>query len=284
MMCFRRAALVAMGSLLVSPAAVAQSLPERPLTENDETELAREVENPISKLGSIPFQNEVDFGIGPYNRVRNTLSVQPTYGFALTRDVGIVSRTRVPIVSRPDLMQPSGTTFGVGDVTEALFVVPTPSTSSGALWGAGPAILLPTATETALGTGKVGLGPVAAVRMQARPWTYGVVAGQIWSVLGPATRPDVSQLSVMPFATFEFPRGWYFKTAPIITANWDAGSARNMWTVPVGGGGGKVFFVGTLPLDLSVGVYWNAIRTGTAASASVSAQVQIAFLFPRGAR
>jgi hypothetical protein len=212
--------------------------------------------------------------------VRTTVSVLPTYGFTLTRDVGIVSRTKVPIISRPDAMQPSGATSGLGDMTEALFVVPNASMFSGVLWGVGPAFLLPTATESALGAGKLGLGPVAAVLMQPRPWMFGVVAGQIWSIVGAAARPDVSQLTVMPLAAYEFPRGWYLKTAPIITASWGAGTARNTWTVPVGGGGGKVFFADRFPIDVSVGVYWNAIRPLTAASPSVSAHVQIALLFP----
>jgi hypothetical protein len=141
-------------------------------------------------------------------------------------------------------------------------------------------VLLPTATESALGSGKVGIGPVAAARIRPRPWTFGVVAGQLWSVAGPADRPDISLLGVMPIAAFDLPGGWYLKTAPIITASWGAGPSQSMWTVPVGGGAGKVFLLDQLPIDLSLGVYWNAIRPSTAASPSVSAVVQLAVLLP----
>jgi hypothetical protein len=267
----RRWLALAVAASSIAPAALAR--------EKDEEDLAREAADPVSNLSSIPIQNEVDFGVGPHDRTRNTLAVQPTYGFMLTRDVGIVSRTKVPIVSEPLATQRPAWTSGLGDVTEALFVAPTAGTSGALLWGIGPTLLLPTATESALGTGKLGLGPIGAVLVQPKPWTFGVLVAQVWSVAGAPERPSISQLGVMPLVTFHFSRGWYLTTAPNITANWNARAPRDVWTIPIGGGAGRVFFAQSLPINVSVGAYWNAIRPD--AAASVSAQVQIAVLFPR---
>ncbi|HEX8792296.1 MAG TPA: hypothetical protein VF765_15180 [Polyangiaceae bacterium] len=267
-----------MSSVVAGPAAPAQAAPEQPAARADETELARELENPLSKLGSIPLQNQVDLGIGPYDRARNTLALLPTYGFALTDDVSIVSRTNVPLVSQPDATRTSGYVSGLGDVVESLFVAPDATPLPGVAWGIGPTLLLPTATESALGAGKVGLGPAAVVVTQPKPWTLGLIAAQIWSVAGAANRADVSLLDLTGLAELRFPAGWYVDTKPEITANWNAVSARNTWTVPVGGGGGKVFFAETLPLDVSLGAYWNAIRPVDGPSASVV--MEIALLFP----
>ena len=266
-------ALLVIGALSAGPAAFARE-------PGDVNDLAREVEDPVTNLSSISLQNEVDLGIGPNSRARNTLSILPTYGIPLTRDVGIVSRTKVPIVSEPNLTGASGYTSGLGDVTESLFVVPKVGASSGVLWGVGPTLLLPTATPSTIGAGKFGLGPVAAVLMQPKPWTFGVLAGQVWSIAGARDRPNISLLSVMPLGAFYFPGGWYVNTAPEIKANWNATTPRNRWTVPVGAGGGKVFLADTFPINVSVGAYWNAIRPDTAASPLATAQLQVALLFP----
>lgn len=267
-----------MSSVVAGPVALAQVTHEQPAAEPDETELAREFENPLAKLGSIPLQNQLDVGIGPYDRARNTLSLLPTYGFALTDDLSIVSRTSVPLVSVPDATRPGGYVSGLGDVVESLFVAPDATPLPGMLWGIGPSLLLPTATESRLGAGKLGLGPAAAVLVQPERWTLGLIAAQIWSVAGSANRADVSLLDVTGLAELRFGGGWYVNAKPEITANWNAASARDVWTVPVGGGGGKVFFADTRPLDVSLGAYWNAIRPVDGPSASVL--MEIALLFP----
>ena len=85
----------------------------------------------------------------------------------------------------------------------------------------------------------------------------------------------------MYLGAFQFAGGWYLRTSPVIVADWNAGSLRNTWTVPVGGGAGKVLRVGDVPIDVSLAAYWNAIRPATAAAPSGSAQVQLAVLLPR---
>lgn len=274
----RCASALAIAVMLAASAATAQQ-PERPSADLDENRLARAVQNPISKLGALPVQNQAELGIGPFNRVRNTLSILPMIGIALSRDVSIVSRTKLPFVSRPEVDRESGSTSGLGDVTQSLFVIP--DSSSRLVWGLGPSFLLPTASSVELGSGKLGIGPTAAALARPKPWTFGAVVGQMWSVAGPSNRADVSQLSVMPLVSVQFPSGWYVTTAPIITANWNAAAARSVWTVPLGGACGKVLVVGSLPINVSVGAYWNVIRPDTAFAPTATAELQVALLFPR---
>ena len=46
-------------------------------------------------------------------------------------------------------------------------------------------------------------------------------------------------------------------SAPIITANWDTSGRK--WTVPVGANVGRVFKIGSQPINLSVGAYYNIV-------------------------
>jgi hypothetical protein len=265
-------------ALLVTRAAEAQP-PEHAPPPPDESQLAHEVENPVSKLNSVPIRYQSDFGIGPKDLSRNTLSIRPTIALPVTPDLSIVSRTTVPLVSQPDVGRGMGYTSGLGDVTESLFFVPPPA--SGVIWGLGPSVLLPTASASELGSGQLGVGPTAAVLLQPKPLTLGVLAAQMWSIPGLSNRPEINRLSIMYVGAFHLPGGWYIKTAPIISANWNAGTLRQMWTIPVGGGAGKVLYVGDVPVSVSLAAYWNAVHPDTIAAPSGSAQVQVALLLPR---
>jgi hypothetical protein len=63
-----------------------------------------------------------------------------------------------------------------------------------------------------------------------------------------------------PFANYNFGGGWYVGTSPVITANWLT-AGNNAWTLPVGANVGKVVKIGgKLPVNFSVGAYYNALR------------------------
>jgi len=53
----------------------------------------------------------------------------------------------------------TGSTFGLGDLTYELFF--SPAAASSVTWGVGPALILPTAPDDALGSGKWSAGPAA---------------------------------------------------------------------------------------------------------------------------
>ena len=67
-------------------------------------------------------------------------------------------------------------------------------------------------------------------------------------------------------------------SAPIISANWEADS-DNTWTVPFGGGIGKIFRIGKQPLNGQVSAYYNVEKPDSGADWQL--RVQLQFLFPK---
>jgi hypothetical protein len=72
--------------------------------------------------------------------------------------------------------------------------------------------------------------------------------------------------------------GWYLTSSPVVTANWEA-SSDDRWTVPVGGGVGKIFKIGSQPINASVQSYYN-VETPTFGP-DWSMRLQIQFMFPQ---
>jgi hypothetical protein len=68
-------------------------------------------------------------------------------------------------------------------------------------------------------------------------------------------------------------------TAPIITADWKADS-DNRWTVPIGGGIGKIQHFGKLPLNLQLSAYYNVEKPDDS-GADWRLRVQVQFLLPK---
>src|SRR6516162_9091805 len=65
--------------------------------EDETEELAKQAQNPVAKLISVPFQNNFNFGIGPNNVVQYNLNVQPVIPFNLNEDWNLITRTIIPI-------------------------------------------------------------------------------------------------------------------------------------------------------------------------------------------
>ena len=67
---------------------------------------------------------------------------------------------------------------------------------------------------------------------------------------------SVNQLLIEPFVNYNLANGWYLITDPIATYNWNARD-NNQWTIPLGGGIGKLFTIGKLPINARVEAYTN---------------------------
>ena len=115
-------------------------------------QLAKQLANPIASLTSVPlqFNYEREAGLdGDADRVR--LNVQPVIPSDLGNDWNLISRTILPIVSQEELIPGTGEASGIGDVTQSLFFSPEVATRRGWIWGVGPALLVPTASDDTLG-------------------------------------------------------------------------------------------------------------------------------------
>lgn len=253
-----------------------------------EADLVKAVQNPVANLISLPFQNNTDFGIGPQNQTRNTLNIQPVVPFKLSSDWLLVTRTIVPTLAQPNSFANTGSVvpptpdsagiLGLGDINTTLFL--SPAQPSKVIWGVGPILSFPTATNDVLGTGKWNAGPAALILVQPHPWTLGLLVNNMWSYAGSSSRQDVNQMLLQYFINYTLPHAWFLTSAPILNANWKAGSG-DKWTVPVGGGVGKVFKIGNQPMNASVQAYYNAVKPDTVQAADWQLRLQIGFLFPR---
>ncbi len=247
-----------------------------PAGGDDVTELAKKTQNPVADLITVPFQNNLNFGAGPNDATIYVLNVQPVIPVKLTEDWNVITRTIVPIVNQPSLFPGSESAFGLGDINPTLFL--SPARPGKLIWGLGPTFTLPTATSSELGSGKWSAGPAAVALTIHGPWVLGALANHQWSFAGQDSRPDVSLTLIQPFVNYNFHGGWYLVTAPIITADWEA-DADDRWTVPLGGGVGRLFRVGKLPVNAQVQAFANVVRPDNAPDWQLRLQIQ--FLFPK---
>ena len=241
--------------------------------EADEN-LQKQSQNPIADLVSVPFQSNTNFNSGPFNRTQEILNIQPVVPMHLNEDWNVISRTIIPLVSQPDPLR-NASTNGIGDITQSLFL--SPSHPGALIWGVGPVVTAPSASDPILGTGKVLFGPTAVLLTTPGHWVIGVLVNNQWSVDGNPQRPAVNTFLGQPFINYNMAHGWYLTTSPIMTANWLAAPGQQ-WTVPVGGGFGRVFKVGDQPVNAQIAGYYNAIHpTGTS---DWQMRATIALLFP----
>ena len=238
--------------------------------------LAQAAQNPVANMISVPLQNNFNFGIGPNDVTQWVLNIQPVIPVKLSEDWNLITRTIMPIINMPSPAPGIPSAFGLGDINPSFFF--SPAKSGQFIWGAGPSFTFPTATDSLLGNGKWCAGPAAVVLTMRGHWVIGVLANQQWSYAGWGNN-DFSAMLIQPFINYNLPHGWYLVTAPIITANWNANSA-NRWTVPVGGGVGKIQRFGKLPLNISLSAFWNA-ETPQNWGADWQMRFQVQFLFPK---
>ncbi len=243
----------------------------------DKADLARAAQNPVASMISLPLQNNLNFNVGALNHEQNVLNIQPVIPFDLNEDWNLITRTIVPVVYQPSLFPGDDHDFGISDIQFTGFFSPKKPVG-GWILGAGPVFQFPTATDERLGPRKWTVGPSAIALRMDGPWVYGALAQNVWSIAGSGDN-DVNAMLIQPFVNYNMADGWYLVSAPIITANWEADS-DNRWTVPVGGGIGKIFHLGDQPMNFSVQGFYNVETPDFGPDWTL--RIQLQFLFPRG--
>ena len=239
-------------------------------------ELARKMQNPVSDRISLTFEDNINFGVGLNDDVQNILNIKSLYSFNLGDDWNLINRTIVPVVDQPELVPGSGDQFGLGDISSTFFLMP--RSSRFAIFGVGPVVSFPTATDKTLGLEKWRVGPAVAVVSMPGRWVFGVVVNNLWSVGGNSNREDVNSMTISPFVYYNFPNRWYAVSSPIIRAAWTADSGDH-WIVPIGGGVGKIFEIGKQKMNASAQAFYNVEQT--TAITDWSLRLQFQFLFPK---
>jgi hypothetical protein len=266
----------------------AQAAASAPAASSDADALAKATQNPVASLISVPIQNNSNFAVGPYNRTQDVLNIQPVIPARISENWMLISRIIQPIVWQPASTQPTGGEYGFGDINPTFFL--SPAKPGKLIWGVGPTMVFPTATSTALGQGKLSFGPSVVALVQPGHWTLGFLINNVWSVAGSSHRPSVNQMTLQYFITYNLQKGWNINSGPIVTANWhnqaggesadgDDTPPGGRWTVPFGGGVGRVMRLGAQPVNLSANFYGNAIHPPGASSWGM--RLQIALLYPQ---
>ena len=169
---------------------------------------------------------------------------------------------------------PGDGVFGLGDINYSLFV--SPAEAGKVIWGVGPSLTFKSATDDQLGSGKWSAGPTLVLLTQPKPWSIGVLVRQLWSFAGDDDRNNVSQFLLQPFVNYNFDGGWFLYSDPVITANW---KAPEEWTVPIGGGFGRLFNIGKQAVNMRMGIFGNVVRPKTAPKGVFKFTVQL--LYPK---
>jgi hypothetical protein len=238
----------------------------------DSTDKLREAaQNPVANMISVPFQNNTNFGYGPYSRTQNVLNIQPVIPFKLTPEWNLITRWVTPVLWQPRLSPTLGGEMGLGNIQPSFFL--SPAEPGKIIWGVGPVLWLPTATDKTLGVNKWGGGPSAVVLRIDGSWVYGALVNNVWAG---TQNQRVNQMLIQPFLNYNLPHGWYLTTSPIITANWLA-SPGDKWTVPIGGGFGRLFKIGKLPINAQIQGFYNVVKPDSGPNWSMRFQIQALF-------
>jgi hypothetical protein len=282
----RATRLLLVTTVLVMPwTAVAQQPSASPPDEDARTlDLAKKTQNPIADLISLPLQNNLNFGYGAKDAPHSSstqyvLNIQPVLPGKVTDEWNLITRPIIPVIRQPDLID-GGETWGLADIQLQTYL--SPSGTDKVTWGVGPVFQFPSATDgKKLGTQKWSAGPGAVVLTQPGKWVIGALANNLWSFAGDSDREDVNLMTIQPFINYNFGKGWYVSTSPIITANWEAHGSDNTWTVPVGGGFGRIIRIGKLPVNLNAQAFDNVVKPDDDATADWTLRLQVQFLFPK---
>ena len=256
-------------------------------TESSETDLAKQTQNPVADLISVPFQHNFNFNTGPNDKTVWVMNVQPVIPITLTKDWNLITRWITPIINQPALAPGIDHAFGLGDINPSFFL--SPAGSKKFIWGVGPTFTFPTATASEIGAGKWSLGPTAVALTMQGPWVAGALINNQWSVAGWGDK-NVNAMLLQPFVNYNFGQGLVSGQRPHPHRRLGGGqrrqvdrargarrrqadpAARSSWATASGD-------LGKLPINTSLQGYWNAVTPDFGPDWQLRFQVQ--FLFPR---
>jgi hypothetical protein len=267
------------GTVPASDSIVTTSQATQP-SEDTNSAARSAAQNPVASVISIPIQGNTAFGVGPYRRALNQTIVEPVIPLRLSQNWILITRTVTPIVVLPRLSPTQGVKYGLGNMEPQFYF--SPAHPGKLIWGVGPQLYLPTASDDALSVnaslvpvGRKWGGGVATVGLtQHGHWLGGLLLSNEWAGLN---HNHVNELTMNPFLFYNFQHGWYLVSSEIMTADWTA-SRNQRWTVPAGGGFGRIFRLGPQMFNARVQA-WNATERQTGGPAWIF-QAEVQLLYP----
>jgi hypothetical protein len=242
-------------------------------------------QNPVANTISIPLQNNTFFKFGGYKRAVNALEIEPVIPFRLSDNWILITRTIVPLIYVPRVSPSQGENFGLGNLNPQFYL--SPAHPGKIIWGVGPQLSLPTATDKTLGVNKWGAGPAAVILTKRGHWLFGSLVNNVWTggagkqghqdPIYPTVLHSLNQMTLNPFVYYNMKAGWYFVSSLIMTADW-AAKPDSRWTVPVGGGAGRLFKLGPQIFNARM-QFWKDVKQPTGGQ-SWTMQTQVQLIFP----
>jgi hypothetical protein len=240
-----------------------------------ESDLAKQLANPVASLISVPFQFNYNQGFVDGDGDQYYLNFQPVIPISISPSWNLISRTILPIYSQDGVIPGEGSQFGFGPTTQSFFFSPKAPTSFGLIWGVGPAVLIPTSTD-GIAPNQWGAGVTGVGLRQSGPWTYGVLANHIWSVSGNDRFGDLSQTFLQPFLNYTTPKATSFILNTESTYDWE----REQWSVPINFLVAQMLKPGGKPVQVGLGArYWADAPEG--GPEGWGARFVVTLLFPK---
>lgn len=130
-------------------------------------QVAAELANPLAPVTSLAADVRAELGNGPQDETHYQLRLKPSFFVPFADKSALLVRT---IVARRSVTSPVSAS-GLGDVSLVPYYVRV--ITSATFVGFGGALILPTAADDALGSGKCAAGPAAIVAQTGKPVTWG---------------------------------------------------------------------------------------------------------------
>jgi len=243
---------------------------EDPALKQSLEEISRQLENPLTDMWSLSFENSTLWTKGDameHTEVANTMFFQPGLPIPIgeNKEHVFICRPVFPLVTNPVLDATKsdgvdGHKTGFGDIQ--MMALLGPNRKSGIVWGAGGTFKFPTASDDVLGQDKYQAGPALMIFRMQKPLTIGFLLQHWWSYAGDDDRPDTRQTDIKYIARYSLPNAWAIGFGPTISIDWEADS-DDKWTVPIGFGFTKMVRFGKMPVKLLAEVNYSVVRPDT---------------------
>ena len=223
--------------------------PPRPAQSN----LVKQANAPISSILQLRIQDSYAPEFTDIHGEGNTVTMAVTMPLPAYR---LLPLPQLSLLSIPTAITLPGGSTGFGDVR--FLDIAVLDAGHKIIWGVGPTLVFPSASERTAGQGKWQAGPAAAIAFTPGAWLVGVLAQNPISFAGDANRKDANALFLQPFATYQLGRGWFVRTQPQLVFDWQTGEQL----LPLDVGAGRVFKIGRQNVSCFVEPFWNVSTNG----------------------
>jgi hypothetical protein len=282
-------ATVLLGVALLS----AQAVWAQEKQQGQEASLAKQSQNPVANMISVPFENNYMWRAGPDNDTTiNVLNVKPVLPTKISKNWNLINRAILPLIYQESLsgevviptdsghyiaQVSEGSKTAFGDLLYQGFF--SPANPGKFIWGVGPAINIPLGADR-FSSNKWSAGPAVVGLTMPGHWVIGALIQNIWSFAGDSDADNVNAFTAQYFVNYNMKKGWYLTSTPVITANWKEDS-DNTWTVPFGGGAGRIFKIGSQHLNAKLQGFYTPSGLRPDGASDWNVQFSLVFLFPK---